>query len=660
MPGQRPQTLLERAFPVKAVSRVARADRFSPDPVYSVHRWWARRPPATFRALLLAAQLSSEFGESAFWDAFASETSVLRGKTVADPFVGGATSLVEASRLGATVLGGDIDPLAVLIATQELKPLPSDELNETADELLRHLTKSFSHLYASRDGVPLHYFFIRRVSCPRCNHPDYLFRSLILARDLGRAGAVVRDADVTAFCPQCLRIHQLRSHRSHLLCCGRRRKLDFGTFVRGRYQCPSCDVRSSHAELKTGVAARVLVAVETGESGVRRHIRPPSAQDHTVLSAAADLLKMSPNLSVPRSRIPRLDRDGRPQIYGIRSIAEMFSDRQLIVFSEGFRWLKSQNCRSEVRQALALALSNALTTNNLFCGYATDYGRVSPLFTVRSYSLPALAVELNALHAEGGRGTIPATVRRLLRAQESAVQRHSWNPARRRVTRMTFPARGEESSASIERRDAREAGWPRGSVHICLTDPPYFDYISYSDLSYFYRAWLKSAGFLDAMSSRAKPLYPSGHNGTQDFTEGLAHSLKQMRTSITEGGLVVFTYHSTNPEAWSALNTALSRARLTVTAAFPLWADAKSVGHDKVGNCEWDICFVCRPSPEGWRWTRDGLDEWVKLTNGFAVGTADKRSWEYASSVISQLRVEATARARASVKRARTRSARQR
>ena len=48
------------------------------------------------------------------------------------------------------------------------------------------------------------------------------------------------------------------------------------------------------------------------------------------------------------------------------------------------------------------------------CGYATDYGRLSPLFSVRGYSLPALAVELNPLNLKSGRGTIAACIERFV------------------------------------------------------------------------------------------------------------------------------------------------------------------------------------------------------------------------------------------------------
>ncbi|MBD5831394.1 DNA methyltransferase, partial [Janibacter melonis] len=74
------------------------------------------------RAVLLAATLPADTSPAAFWAAFRSEEPALAGITVHDPFLGGGTTLVEAARLGATVTGADIDPLAVTISRHQLNP----------------------------------------------------------------------------------------------------------------------------------------------------------------------------------------------------------------------------------------------------------------------------------------------------------------------------------------------------------------------------------------------------------------------------------------------------------------------------------------------------------------------------------------------------------
>jgi putative DNA methylase len=632
-------TLLESGLPFKELSKIAKADRYSRDPVYSVHRWWARRPPSTCRALLLAASMPADTPLDRFWEAFGAGVRPLRGWRVADPFMGGATSLVEAHRLGADVAGIDIDPLATLITLQELEGMAAEDFEGCARDLLQFLEDRCAGYYPVHEGgTPLHYFFFRRVTCPACQNAELMYKSLVLARDTGIAGAVVRNAELAAFCPDCLRVHHLDSSRSVLACCGRRRPIESGTYVGGRYVCSACGKASTHKILKTALAPRVLVAVEVTESGHRRSIRSAEKEDLRGIQRASEDLMQSPGLPIPRSPLPSNHEDGRPQLYGVVSAADMFTERQLLVLGLAFDWVRKRELSTRTQRALALALSNALATNNLFCSYATEYGRLAPLFSVRSYGLPVLSVELNPLHSTGGRGTITATLRRVARSSAAEVRRHSWDSKRRRVTDACFLGRGD-GRIRVATRDARKTGWTRQSVDLILTDPPYFDYIPYSDLSQFFRSWLDVAGLLPSVAS-GEPLYPTGDSAKGDFSKGLGEAFGAMTGSLRDGGCIVFTYHSTSSDAWDALRDAIRKAGLTVTAAFPMWADAKSVGHNKNGNCEWDVCFVCRPSREGWRPATLDVQAWLKQTKGLAIGAPDATSWQLAVKAINDLRKE--------------------
>src|SRR4051794_28725212 len=109
LPATVRRTLLEDGFPFLAVSTLAKLDHPLADGVYSSHKWWARRPRAVIRALILAAHLPvGQTTVDEFWKKFASNSRVLEGKHVGDPFSGGATSLVESARLGASVSGADV------------------------------------------------------------------------------------------------------------------------------------------------------------------------------------------------------------------------------------------------------------------------------------------------------------------------------------------------------------------------------------------------------------------------------------------------------------------------------------------------------------------------------------------------------------------------
>ena len=284
---------------------------------------------------------------------------------------------------------------------------------------------------------------------------------------------------------------------------------------------------------------------------------------------------------------------GRPGLYGVSTAGDLFSFRQQAVFVTAFDWINSLEASEDIRRRLRLGVSNALSTNNLLCGYATDYGRLAPLFAgVRSYAMPVLSVELNPLHPDAGRGTFTATMRRIQHSLSAEYRRHVLDPRSGRVLKQTFKSRAHFSVSNLACQSA-ERGFPShsGKFDLILTDPPYFDFISYSDLSLFYRVWLwpESDGSLGK-----EPIYPQKDNAKSEFGVRLGNALSKASDALKPESMLVFTFHSTNPEAWDALVEALTRAELMVTAAFPVWADARAAAHAHPGNCEWDLVFTCR------------------------------------------------------------------
>jgi adenine-specific DNA methylase len=592
--------MLEAGFPFAEVSAVARADRYSRDGVYAAHKWWARRPPSVIRALLLASVLPATTTSDEFWALYADDSPKLAGVHVGDPFMGGATTLVEAARLGATVTGIDVDPLAVLIAREELAELGDREaFTQSADELLSYVRDCCGELYRTgdEDGVPLHFFYLRRVTCEDCGTKSLMFRNPVLARDVGKEGGVVRRRGADVFCPDCRGMRHLPEGRKGFRCCGRLHRLDVGTYERAAHTCPGCGARRKHETLKTGLLPRELVAVEETVSGGRRRLRAPTAEDLSLINSAdddaADLLERAPD-----AVLAGVD-SGRPLLYGLETVADLFTGRQKIVFVRAFEWIDRQrHLAGPIATRLRLAVSNALASNNLLCGYATDYGRLAPLFMgVRSYALPVLSVELNPLHESAGRGTLRATVRRMQRSLATETRRHVYDPATGRIVDQTFRTRRACKHHLLCQSADRSFPTDFGSCDVIVTDPPYFDFIAYSDLSLLYRAWLWPRSEDGSLGGR--PIYPVGDDPVADFAGRLGRAFAKAAEALETGGSLTFTFHSTNPDAWRALARALQKAHLWVTAVFPVWTDARAAAHAHPGNCEWDVVFSCRRASDG-------------------------------------------------------------
>lgn len=628
-------TLLERGFPFIALSHVINADRRVHDPVYGAHRWWARRPPSLLRAALLSAILSPDTTAEEFWQLYSSPGTPLAGLRVHDPFLGGGSTVVEAARLGAAVSGGDVDPLAVELVRYELNPAPPGAIREASAALLSHLEAAVGHMYPRRRraSTPLHYFWVHEVTCPTCGVSGLLYRDLVLARDRRKVGAVVRDRALTVFCPEDLSVHEFdRADRVLFRHKGRSWRIADGTYRGTRYFCGSCGTASTHKQLATGVAPRSLVGVEDTEPGVRRRIRAATKADLTAVDAAATWVEAHrAELNIPSGPLTADRHDDRPRSFGMTNVLDLFTDRQLAVLGAALQWITDANVPDPVRAGLRLGLSNALATNNKLCSYAYDYGRLSALFSVRGYSLPALAVELNPLHPDGGRGTLHHCFERVARSGDTNVRRHSWSVDDENVTAVELALDSRTRTTNVACAPASKsppAAAPQADI--CFFDPPYFDYIAYSELSEFHRAWLQLPG------PSVAPLLPDGDDPGESFGLQLGTALRATLARLAPGRPLAFTYHSTHPEAWRAIGIALDEAKLRVTALWPVRSDGHMGHHSHPGNCEWDLVMVCRRLTEtnSSKATLD-VERWAQAAEPLTIGTADRRSMKLAIEVAS-------------------------
>jgi len=596
-PSARP-VLLEAKFPFRELSMIIGAERRTRDPVYGIHRWWARRPPALLRGLLIASFLDADATAEDFWRSFASTERPLAGLRVLDPFAGGGSTLVEAARLGASVVGSDVDPLAVRIVRAEISLPDENALQNARAELLAWLTETFAKFYPEKEeAAPLHYFHVPVVECPSCKHRGPLYRNLVLVRDSRRRGAVARDDRLTAYCPTCFSLHHMKNPDAvRLRCCGRQLSIWSGTFTAQSYCCPVCGTHSSHRDLRTGVASQRLIAVEEIPPNGHRRLREPTSDDFAAqVQAQCSLSSQRGSLHLPNGDVQAGHHDNRPISYGITRYEDLFTPRQLLVLGSAWQWISGRDWPEPVTFALKMALSNALATNNRLCGYATDYGRLSALFAVRGYSLPALSIELNPLQPDGGRGTIPACIARIERASgTTSVRRYTWNVRKQRPIPidLALSTAGIDVTLSCQSADVAPTQETRPEIDLCIFDPPYYDYIAYDELSAFYRAWWRDSDLA------GPPLLPGGQNGAAPFGLYLGRCMKTIVSRLRTNRPLAFTYHSTHSDAWYAIGEAIDASSLRITALCPVKSDGHMGHHSHDGNSEWDLIIVCRRCTE--------------------------------------------------------------
>jgi len=569
--SRKPQsrTLLEVAFPWQALRDIARREGTVKPAVYTMHRWWARRSPTLFRFILAAAALAP--GQRSKLASAAESNDLLRDWLVLDPFVGGGTSLVEAARLGARVVGYDVEPLAGWITESELASFGRKVNWVPLDEMLQATRLEFDRYYPAPTGWQvLHYFWVARIGCKACRRAFDAHPNLVLARDLRRNYLV-------AICRYCSRVHRVSLGRSRITCkCGRRTQIDDRPpSDLGSATCPHCgfEERLSEIAIRTGPIRFRLFAKEliNKRNSTNRRFTEATAADHRAYRAAATALASSATLPIPEGLIPSGRRDGRPQIFGITHWRQMFNARQLL--HHGTLFASLPNLPNPVRRYAGLAFSESLATNCMFCFYSTDYRRIAAAFSIHGYMCVTRPVELNPWVVGSGRGTLPNCIRKVRRGLESvqklkAIQQHIY-------------------VASSERMAALDDG----SVQLILTDPPFFhDNMEYDRLAGFYDSW--NHGVLRSQGGR--PLQLS--NGEGEFANRLACVFRECARVIARNGLIAFTFAHARASGWKALDDALASSGLWVTAAIPVEAEGSNGFHSHPGNLKWNGLFICRKS----------------------------------------------------------------
>ena len=251
--------LAEVDFPIAAVSRhAAREKSIRHGHPSTLHLWWARRPLASCRAMLLALLLPDPgdprcpemfteearrllpavvgpvaasaadlrrkllrfIADFANWDVAANPAYLEVGRglvraahdeetpLVVDPFAGGGSIPLEALRLGCETFASDLNPVACLILKVMLEDIPrhgpglADALRTVGGEIKTAAQRELADLYpADPDGAtPIAYLWARTVRCeaPRCGAEIPLLRSFWLYKKPRRKRAlrvnVVRPA----------------------------------------------------------------------------------------------------------------------------------------------------------------------------------------------------------------------------------------------------------------------------------------------------------------------------------------------------------------------------------------------------------------------------------------------------------------------------------
>lgn len=544
-----PRSFAEVDFPLASVSRhsVHEKPRVRSHPK-SLHLWWARRPLAACRAMLLGllvpdpcdrrcsesfkeaarrvlqgfyrvaegdtglrTALKRFIGDIADYDVAGRDQFLIAARDlvkanhgtgpplVADTFAGGGSIPLEALRLGADAYAGDLNPVSVLINKVLLETLPGlslslrDSVLALGERVERALTSSLAALYPAlrQDATPIAYIWARTIRCEAsgCGLEVPLVPTWWLAntprRKVALAFEVGHDQGEPAL--------QLR-----LLSAAASTEMPPGTIRRGSVLCPRCTrvtpVSRVRAQLGEQRGGGNVIFDDTGA-------RIGGAVLLAVVESTAGVSGRTYRLasSVDYSAVYRADRQLAESLTSQNELSLYVPDEPLPPRGTlGFRiqayGMSYWRDLFSSRQLLALA-TTARAIHDLARSESAEVTEVLALTADRlcdfNSTLSRWAPNRETSAATFGRHALPM-LWSFCETSPISGSIGSWGSAldmTGSVLETNTWLRGSKGTAVLA--DAASTPLPDQSASVWFIDPPYYDAIPYADLADFFLVWLR-------------------------------------------------------------------------------------------------------------------------------------------------------------------------
>jgi adenine-specific DNA methylase len=596
-----------------------------------------------------------------------------RAPRVLDPFAGGGAIPLEAMRLGCEATAVDVNPVAwfILKCTLEYpqklagqkRPLPrfaleSREFMEgffkgagkpTKKQLSRDLEmvqgglfpvpevdlawhvrawgwwvlqrarQELERFYPVVDCKPtVAYLWARTVKCKNCRATIPLLKTRWLCKKdnkrvvltmepngdrTGMVFGVQRGVPVSGG-----NTAQRREHD---------KRLGVGTMSRSGATCRCCQAIMTWEDLRTeGQAQRfgsaLLAVVVDGNDG-KEYRAPHASETHLAAQAETRITELfealpfglplegTPEPFGPRKHGASLRR------YGMLRWADMFTPRQLVALGTFVKYaraahavLEEQGYTEEWREALVAylcAMVDRLANQSSTVAHWNLNGeKIEGTFARFAFPIVWDFAEVNPLGDTSG--GYPSAVEWVALAAEHFSTAETGMP-RPKVLRR---------SAVVPSDDP---------VDVVLTDPPYYDAISYADLMDFFYVWLRRT--LDGLSPEIDrifdhPLSPKWDHAQNDgelmdnparydgdkakskavYEEGMLRAFQSCYQILRPEGRLVIVFAHKHPDAWEALVSATIRAGFVVDGSWPIQTErgtrTRSLSSSALSSSLWLVC----------------------------------------------------------------------
>ncbi|HCL5322370.1 TPA: hypothetical protein N2G48_000928 [Salmonella enterica] len=615
-------TALECGFPLVEISQVAEQESWRKEvnrPIYHIHKWWATRLGTVFRGILLGALTPPK---TDIWAEFY-KLHDFNDKIVLDPFMGSGTTLGEALKLGAKAIGCDVNPVSTFQVRQAFTSVTEGKLRDAFKELESSVASKIREYYQTRDPdtdelIPvLYYFWVKTVTTPEGDVIP-LFSKYVFSQD----AYPKKKPMAKIICPACWSVTEDRYDTTAMTCpkCRHSFNPQVGP-ASGQYVATHEGKRYKIKELinsDKGVPSHrmyALIALRKDGSKIYLSVK----QSDLDLYEKASLQLANEVLPLPDQKVRSGHNTDQALGYNYKHWRDFFNSRQLLCLGMLLKEILNIG-DAEIQEQMLCLFSSTLEFNNLFCSFKGEgTGAVRHMFSNHILKPERMPLESSVWGTDRCSGTFSTLFEsRLIRAKQyldapfelqlrynefgqkigshkllasRAVKAHlvdSWDELLK-----------SEHSIMALNGDSSSLPLPDNCVDAVVTDPPYFDFVHYSELSDFFYAWLSPVlkerydWFNKNDSSDSGEVQ---HKDPRVFSQQLASVLKESCRVLKDEGILAFSFHHSKAEGWAAIYEALNLSGLVVSAVHPVHAELrgaspKSSAKDPISL---DAILVCR------------------------------------------------------------------
>lgn len=400
------------------------------------------------------------------------------------------------------------------------------------------------------------------------------------------------------------------------------KKIGGGTISRSGAHCPICNqvtmtTEDIRLEGQSGRLGAVMTAVAVDGQNGKEYRMPTPYESEVVAQTFNELPKYQDSLaylSLSASMFPESTRSISCHLYGIKTYTDFFIQRQLISLLRIVEIIRSLRAELErtgysdiwaqaISAYMALSFDRLLAFNNVNVRWKLDAEAVVDAFARFSISILWDFAESQPVGASAG----------------------SWDLCYERIataldTYQTFP---ESQPVSVINKSSTDFV-PMTKLNLVITDPPYYQAISYADLSDFFYVWLRAVypyeipEFSASLTPKQKEIVQhirEDKDRSQEKTKyenGMYDVFNIVANSLEDDGRFVCVFAHKDPVAWETLVIAMIKAGFVVTASWPIQTEMASRQRASASAAlSSSVWLVCRKRPESARpgWDNRVLEE---------------------------------------------------